>query len=93
MFPIGVNDSPGPKTTPDLVDPFLTASFCGAMAETEMKEATATPRWNQRLKLGFDFPNVCRKIDFRLFDWDQMSTNDAVATTNIFIKDISSAGK
>ena len=82
----------GGKTTPDRVDPFLTASFAGAVAETAVVEASAAPRWNQSLKLGFDFPSVCRKMVLRIFDWDKMSANDPVATKDIWIKQISSSG-
>ena len=64
----------GEKT--DCVDPYLTFSFAGKEVQSEVKMQSASPEWNQQLKLGFSFPSPSDQLTFRMYDWDRVTGND-----------------
>ncbi|XP_043919995.1 dysferlin isoform X2 [Protopterus annectens] len=76
----------------NLVDPFIEISFAGRTLYTKIIEKNANPQWNQTLTLPIKFPSMCEKIRLRVTDWDRLSHNDIIGTTNLCLSHISASG-
>ncbi|XP_075072230.1 myoferlin isoform X2 [Mixophyes fleayi] len=76
----------------NLVDPFVEVSFAGKRVSTKIIEKNANPEWNQAVNLQIKFPSVCENIKLTVFDWDRLTKNDAVGTTNLSLSKIAASG-
>ncbi|KAF8570721.1 hypothetical protein P879_06268 [Paragonimus westermani] len=72
-----------------LVDPYVEVSFAGKKMRTSTKYANDHPEWNEEIVLNLQFPSMCEKLKFTVYDWDRVGDNDPVATGQIFLSHIS----
>ncbi|PAA77701.1 hypothetical protein BOX15_Mlig001839g4 [Macrostomum lignano] len=79
-------------STKELVDPYLVFQFAGKEVRTETKYTNDHPEWNEELRMGLQFPSMCERIKFQMFDWDRMTEDDIIGTNYIDIPLISAQG-
>ncbi|TPP66396.1 Dysferlin, partial [Fasciola gigantica] len=77
------------KEEKEYVDPYVEFSFAGTKIKSSKKYETANPEWNEEIVLNHQFPSMCEKLKFTIFDWDRVGNNDAVATGTILMSNIS----
>ncbi|XP_028323587.1 myoferlin [Gouania willdenowi] len=76
----------------NLVDPYLEMSFAGKKLHTKTIEKNANPEWNQILHLQVKFPSMCECIKLTLYDKDRVTRDDAIGTTFLNLRQMSSSG-
>ncbi|XP_077114709.1 myoferlin isoform X5 [Ranitomeya variabilis] len=82
----------GDSDKKNLVDPFVEVAFAGKKVSTRTIEKNANPEWNQAVNLQIKFPSVCENIKLTVYDWDRLTKNDAVGTTNLSLSKIAASG-
>ncbi|XP_063818137.1 myoferlin isoform X2 [Pseudophryne corroboree] len=82
----------GDSDKKNLVDPFVEVAFAGKKVTTKIIEKNANPEWNQAVNLQIKFPSMCENIKLTVYDWDRLTKNDAVGTTNLSLSKIAASG-
>ncbi|CAH2322356.1 myoferlin isoform X2 [Pelobates cultripes] len=82
----------GESDRKNLVDPFVEVSFAGKKVCTKRIEKNANPEWNQAVNLQIKFPSMCENIRLTVYDWDRLTKNDAIGTTNLSLSKIAASG-
>ncbi|XP_063291064.1 myoferlin isoform X3 [Pelobates fuscus] len=82
----------GESDRKNLVDPFVEVSFAGKKVCTRRIEKNANPEWNQAVNLQIKFPSMCENIRLTVYDWDRITKNDAIGTTNLSLSKIAASG-
>ncbi|KAG8536650.1 hypothetical protein GDO81_025948, partial [Engystomops pustulosus] len=82
----------GSSDKKNLVDPFVEVAFAGKKVCTKTIEKNANPEWNQSVNLQIKFPSMCENIRLTVYDWDRLTKNDAIGTTNLSLSKIAAPG-
>ncbi|KAJ6658561.1 hypothetical protein lerEdw1_019949 [Lerista edwardsae] len=76
----------------NLVDPFVEVTFAGKTLCSKIVEKNANPQWNQSVTLPAMFPSMCEKLRIRVIDWDRVTHNDVIGTTQLCMSQVSAPG-
>ncbi|XP_060557298.1 dysferlin-like isoform X3 [Ruditapes philippinarum] len=76
----------------ELVDPYFLMSFAGKEVQTKIMYCNDHPEYNQKLKIGLQFPSMCEKIRLSMKDWDRITEDDCIATAWLRVSLISALG-
>ena len=64
----------------------------GKSLKTKVIEKTYNPEFNEELKVVFQYPSMCEKLNIQMYDHDRVGADECIATTSLALTSISGYG-
>jgi len=86
-----LNASVPPMDTNGYCDPYVITKFALRKFQSPTIKKTLSPTWNHRLQIIVHPEELNYDVEFELWDWDKLSSDDFIATLRVPLHEITSA--